>query len=158
MNFAEYVKLQKGMLTEASPTLGDLVDNFRKVFPYSHDSKVSVKNFSVTGEDTEDMTAKGSVTSEENGGDTYLCVAEFHRDDTGVPFSLDNVGKVSCACNAYRYNLSHPNTKSDVQATPIPGYASISNSQRNPDKNTGVCKHLFAFLHFLYNKGIIRNK
>ncbi len=157
MNFKEYVEQQENLITESTPTVSDLINNFRKVFPYSKDSSVNVKHFSVTGEDTQDLSTKGQVSSEENPGHTYLCTAEFHREDTEIPFSLQNIGKVSCSCNAYRYNLSHPNTKNTVQSKPIPGYANIPNRVHNPDKNTGVCKHLFSFLHYLYNKGIIRN-
>lgn len=157
MNFREYVEKHQNLMTEASPTVNDLIDNFRKVFPYSKDGNVKVKHFSVEGEDTEDMNATGSVSSEEHPDETYVCKAEFHRDNTDLPFTLKSAGKVSCTCNAYRYNLSHPNAKNGVQTKPIPGYSSIPNKIRNPEKNSGVCKHLFAFLHFLYNKGIIRN-
>lgn len=157
MNFKEYVEQFENVLVENTPTVNDLINNFRKVFPYSRDGNVNVKHFSVTGEDSEDLVAKGNVSSEENPGQSYVCTAEFHRENTELPFSLKNIGKVSCTCNAYRYNLSHPNAKNTVQSKPIPGYASIPNREHNPEKNVGVCKHLFSFLHFLYNKGIIRN-
>ena len=116
-----------------------------------------IGKFNIKGEDTDTLEATGTVSSESNPGESYVCMAKFNREDNELPFSLQNMCKVSCDCDAYRYNLSHPNTKNSSQAEPIPGYASIANKVRNPDKNVGVCKHLYAFLHFLYEKGIIRN-
>lgn len=155
MNFKDYVNKHLDLLNEVKGI--DLINNFKKVFPFSKESNLTVKHFNIKGEDTDTLEATGTVSSESDPGKSYVCMAKFHREDNELPFSLQNMCKVSCDCDAYRYNLSHPNTKNSSQAEPIPGYASIANTIRNPDKNVGVCKHLYAFLHFLYEKGIIRN-
>lgn len=155
MNFKDYVNKHLDLLNEAKGI--DLINNFKKVFPFSKENNLTVKHFNIKGEDTDTLEATGTVSSESNPGESYVCIAKFNREDNELPFSLQNMCKVSCDCDAYRYNLSHPNTKNSSQAEPIPGYASIANKVRNPDKNIGVCKHLYAFLHFLYEKGIIRN-
>lgn len=156
LNFKTYYEKETSVLNE-DLSINDLITNYRKVFPYSDENKVNVTHWVVDGKDTNDMMAKGTVSSEEHPGERYNCIANFHREDTEKPFAMSDIGKVSCSCRAYRYNLSHPNTKNKAQSEPAPGYASIPNRIRNPQKNSGVCKHLFAFLHFLYNKGLIRN-
>jgi len=158
MNFKNYIEKETAILTEAGQTINDLINNYRKVFPYSDENKIKIKHFKIEGENTEDMTVQGQVNSEEEPNKSYICTAQFHRDNTELPFKMDDIGKVTCNCNAYRYNLSHPNTKNSAQVAPIPSWASIANKEHNPKKYTGVCKHLFSFLHFLYTKGLIRNK
>ena len=155
MNFRDYVNEQSSLLNEVKAV--ELTKNFNKVFPYSNDNNINIKHFYIKGQDTDTLEATGAVSSESDPKKAYVCKVKLHRDDTKLPFSMENLCKVSCKCNAYRYNLSYPNTKNTSQVEPIPGYASISNSVRNPDKNVGVCKHLFAFLKFLRDKGIIRN-
>ena len=158
MNFREYLEslTKRSEINEAQMNLQNLVDNFRKVFPYS-DKEARVLNFRVDGKDTEDMRCTGIVASESDPGKRYEVTAEFHRDSVDNPFSIKNIGKVNCTCRAYRYNVSHPNRKNTVQAEPIQGYSSIPNRIRNPKKESTVCKHLYSFLIFLYNKNIIRN-
>lgn len=158
MNFKEYINELSFMsaLNESQLTLQDLVDNFRKVFPYS-DKEAKVIHYKTIGEDTNDMKCIGQVASEENPGKHYEVTALFHRDNIELPFSIKNLGKVNCTCNAYRYNISHPNKNTQNQSEPIPPYSSIPNKERNPHKESSVCKHLYSFLIFLYNKHIIRN-
>ena len=157
MNFSEYMAcLQGRRIDEEVTSLQDMVDNFRKVFPYS-DKEARVANFHVEGKDTEEMKCTGIVISESDPSKRYTASVTFHRDDLEQPFSIMNIGKVNCTCNAYRYNTSHPNTKNSNQQEPIPNYAHIPNRERNPDRHSTVCKHLYSFLLFLYNKGIIRN-
>lgn len=156
MTFKYYFDTETKILNEEL-SISDLINNYRKVFPYSDENKVRIVHWKVDGKDTQDMVATGAISSEDNPGKTYNCVVNFHREDLEKPFNMADIGKVSCTCNAYRYNLSHPNTKNNAQTKPIPGYASIPNRIHNPSKNSSVCKHLFTFLHFLYNKGLIRN-
>lgn len=158
MNFGEYIEslTPPKQVNESQITLQDLVDNFRKVFPYS-DKESHVINYHVDGKDTTDMKCKGLVASETDPSKHYEVMAEFHRDSEEVPFSIMNIGKVNCTCRAYRYNVSHPNRKNSVQSAPIPGFSSIPNRIRNPRRESTVCKHLYAFLIYLYNKGIIKN-
>ena len=136
--------------------LQSMLDNYRKVFPYS-DKEARVLNYKVEGQDTQDMTCKGLVASESEPNKKYEVTVNFHRDDTENPFSIKNIGKVNCSCNAYRYNVSHPNRLKDAQSEPIPGFSSIPNRVRNPKKESSVCKHLYSFLIFLYNKHLIKN-
>lgn len=157
MNFKEYLdRLKQRNINEAQMDLQSMLDNYRKVFPYS-DKEAKVINYRIEGQDTQDMTCKGLVASESEPGKKYEITVNFHRDDTENPFSIKNIGKVNCTCNAYRYNVSHPNRKNDTQSEPIPGFSSIPNKVRNPKMNSSVCKHLYSFLIFLYNKHLIKN-
>ena len=157
MNFSEYMAcLQGRRIDEEVTSLQDMVDNFRKVFPYS-DKEARVANFHVEGKDTEEMKCTGIVISESDPSKRYTASVTFHRDDLEQPFSIMNIGKVNCTCNAYRYNVSHPNFKNTSQMEPIPGFSHIPNKVRNPKKESTVCKHLYSFLIFLYNKGLIKN-
>ncbi len=162
MKFSDYITMHAkyNILSEQEKTLQDLIDNFRNVFPYSK-KDLNIKHFRLENDpknpECTDFTAIGMVASESKPGVSYEVKATFHRDDTSLPFNIHNIGKVSCDCNAYRYNISHPNKQNNVQVEPIPSYASISNRVHNPDKIPSVCKHVYSFLIFLYNKGIIRN-
>ena len=156
-SFKNYANLiTEGILVCEQYTLQELIDNFRKVFPYAK-ADCNIQHFRKEGDDTTDMTCYGQVQSETNPGRHYDVVVSFHRDDTEIPFTIKNIGKVNCTCNAYRYNTSHPNTKNSNQQEPIPNYAHIPNKERNPGRHSTICKHLYSFLLFLYNKGIIRN-
>ncbi len=154
-NYASLITEGK-FLFEQDLSLQDLVDNFRKVFPYVK-ADCRVQHFKVDGEDSNLMTCKGQVQSNTEPARHYEVTVEFYRDDLDIPFSITNIGKVNCTCNAYRYNLSHPNSKSNVQTKPRPAWSGIPNTERNPEKTPTVCKHLYSFLLFLYNKNIIRN-
>lgn len=157
MNFKEYMNMIEGRrVDEATMSLQDMLDNFRKVFPYS-DKEAHVSNFHVDGKDKDTMKCTGIVISESDPSKRYQVTAMFHRDDIEQPFSIHNIGKVNCTCNAYRYNISHPNFKNTTQAEPIQGFSHIPNKVRNPKKESTVCKHLYSFLIFLYNKGLIKN-
>lgn len=157
MNFRQYMdRIQGRHINETVTSLQDMLDNFRKVFPYS-DKEAHVANFKIEGKDTEDMKCTGIIISESDPSKKYTVTATFHRDDLELPFSIHNIGKVNCSCNAYRYNVSHPNMKNTTQADPIPGFSHIPNKIRNPKKESTVCKHLYSFLIFLYNKGLIKN-
>jgi hypothetical protein len=154
-NYASLITEGK-FLFEQDLSLQDLVDNFRKVFPYAK-ADCNVQHFKVDGKDGKQMICKGQVQSDTHPNEHYEVTVEFYRDDIDIPFSVTNIGKVNCTCDAYRYNLSHPNSKNNVQTKPKQSGSGIPNSERNPDKVPSVCKHLYTFLLFLYNKGIIRN-
>lgn len=154
LNFSTYIASQ---LNEAEQkTLSDLLNNFQKVFPYS-DKDLSVISYHVDGKDTNDMVCTGVIQSEFEEFGKYKVKVEFHRDDLEKPFSVKNVGKVFCECKAFRYNTAFPDVQSDNFAGQIQGYNRIPNRVRNPEKTPSVCKHLYSFLIYLYNKGIIKN-
>lgn len=155
-SFRKYTNLVVDGRLDEQVSLQELIDNFREVFPYAK-ADCKIQHFRKEGEDTNDMICYGQVQSHRDKPAFYTVTVKFHRDDTELPFTIKNLGKVDCTCNAYRYNLIHPNKVNGNQAEPIPSYASISNTVRNPDKVPSVCKHLYAFLLFLHNEGIIRN-
>jgi len=155
-SFKKYTNLLVDGRLDEQYTLQDLIDNFRDVFPYAN-ADCNIQHFRKEGEDTNDMTCYGQVQSKSDTTKHYDVVVSFHRDDTEIPFTIKNIGKVNCNCNAYRYNLSHPNKQSGNQKEPIPAFAGIPNRIRNTGKTASVCKHLYSFLLFLYDKGIIRN-
>ena len=154
LNFSKYIDSQ---LNEAEQkTIGDLLNNFQKVFPYS-DKDLGVLSYHVDGKDTEDMVCTGVMQSEFEEFKKYKVRVEFHRDDIEKPFSIKNIGKVFCECRAFRYNTAYPDVQSDNFAGQPQGYNHIPNKIRNPDKTPTVCKHLYSFLIYLYNKNLIKN-
>ena len=68
-------------------------------------------------------------------------------------FSL--VGKVNCTCNAFRYNVAYPDAKYNVLGGVVKSHNRIPNKIRNSKQIPTVCKHVYSFLHFLYNKNIL---
>lgn len=160
MNFKDYVdNLTKYVITtrglnESNLSLQDLIDNFRKVFPYSKADN-NVLSYKIEGKDTEDMICTGKVAS--SNSDAYTVSVKFHRNDTQKPFSIMNIGEVNCSCNAFRYNTAYPDIQNKVFHGQPKSNNMIPNTVRNPQKVPSVCKHLYSFLIYLYNKGIIRN-
>ena len=153
INFKNYIS----ELNEAQMmTIQDLLNNFRKVFPYS-DKDLSVITYHVDGKDTEDMVCTGVVQSEFEEFGKYKVTVKFHRDDIEQPFSVKNIGEVFCECKAFRYNTAYPDVQSKTFFGQIQGYNRIPNKVRNPEKTPSVCKHLYSFLIYLYNKGLIKN-
>lgn len=154
ITFKNYIFNQ---LNEAEQlTLQELLNNFQKVFPYS-DKDLSVISYHVDGKDTTDMKCTGVMQSEFEQFKKYKVTVEFHRDDIDIPFSIKNIGKVFCECNAFRYNNAYPDVQSNNFAGIPQGYNRIANKIRNPEKIPTVCKHLYSFLIYLYNKNIIKN-
>ena len=150
MNLLEYLE----SLNESNqPTLKNLIDNYRKVFPYS-EKDLTVVNWHIDGKDTTDAKIKGLVKSESNQG-TYNVLVELHRDNVETPWMLSMVGKVNCTCNAFRYNLAYPDGKNKVLAGVPKSYNHIPNKIRNSKQIPSVCKHIYSFLHFLYNKKVL---
>lgn len=142
-------------LNEANqPTLKNLIDNFGKVFPYS-EKDLPIINWHIDGKDSLKMTAKGLVKSEE-GKFNYQVLVEFNRESEEEPWRLNQVGKVNCTCNAFRYNTAYPDVKYDVLAGIPKSNNRIPNKIRNKHQIPSVCKHLYSFLHFLYLKKIIQ--
>ena len=75
INFKNYIS----ELNEAQMmTIQDLLNNFRKVFPYS-DKDLSVITYHVDGKDTEDMVCTGVVQSEFEEFGKYKVTVKFHR-------------------------------------------------------------------------------
>lgn len=161
MNFKEYITsltnyvIQENNLNESELSLQDLVDNFRKVFPYSK-ADHNITSYKIIGKDTEDMVCTGVVKSSDNDK-SYNVSVKFHRDNTEKPFSIMNIGEVNCSCNAFRYNTAYPDVQNNVFFGQPKSNNRIPNKVRNPQKVPTVCKHLYSFLIYLYNKGIIRN-
>ena len=151
MNFTQYMQT---LTEDKRPTLKNLIDNFGKVFPYS-EKDLPVINWRVEGKDGNDMTAKGLVKSESGQG-SYNVLVEFHRDDLDTPWTVYSVGKVNCTCNAFRFNTAYPDVKNDVLAGIPKSYNRIPNKMLNPKQIPSVCKHVYSFLHFLYNKKVIQ--
>lgn len=65
------------------------------------------------------------------------------------------VGKVNCTCNAFRYNVAYPDAKYNVLGGVVKSHNRIPNKIRNSKQIPTVCKHVYSFLHFLYNKNIL---
>lgn len=153
LNFKQYMT---NVISESQLTLQDLLDNFRKVFPYS-DKDLSVISYKCDGKDDLDMICTGTIQSEYEEFKKYKVTVKFHRDSTDVPFTIKNIGEVFCDCNAFRYNTAYPDVQSKTFFGQPQGYNRIPNKQRNPAKVPTVCKHLYSFLIYLYNKNIIKN-
>ena len=71
--------------------------------------------------------------------------------------SVKNIGEVFCDCNAFRYNTAYPDIQAKTFFGQPQGYNRIPNKIRNPAKIPTVCKHLYSFLIYLYNKNLIKN-
>lgn len=153
LNFKSYIANQ---LNEQQLSLQELLDNFRKVFPYS-DKDLSVISYHVDGQDTNDMVCTGVIQSEFEEFGKYKVTVKFHRDDLEQPFSIKNIGEVFCECKAFRYNTAFPDVQSKNFYGQPQGYNRIPNKERNPAKTPSVCKHLYSFLIYLYNKNLIKN-
>ena len=152
MNLLEY--LETLSLNEANqPTLKNLIDNYRKVFPYS-DKDIQVVNWHIDGKDKQDTVIKGLVKSQSGNG-SYNVIVELHRDNLETPLMFSLVGKVNCTCNAFRYNVAYPDAKYNVLGGVVKSYNRIPNKIRNSKQIPTVCKHVYRFLHFLYNKNIL---
>ena len=158
MNLLEY--LESLNLNEANqPTLKDLIDQFDKVFPYS-EKDLRVINYHIDGKDSNDARIIGTVaasvdTEDPDNPKEYKVLVELHRDNLETPWMLSMVGKVNCYCPAFRYNLAYPDAKNNVLGGKIMSYNRIPNKIRNGKQIPSICKHLYAFLHYLYNKKVL---
>ena len=153
LNFKQYIT---NLLVEKQHTLQELLDNFRKIFPYS-DKDLSVISYKCEGKDELDMICTGIIQSEFEEFKKYKVTVKFHRDTTDIPFTIKNIGEVFCECNAFRYNIAYPDVQSKNFFGQPQNYNRIPNRERNPAKISSVCKHLYSFLIYLYNKGLIKN-
>lgn len=153
LNFKQYIS---NLLNEQTYTIQNLLDNFRKVFPYS-DKDLGIINYKCEGKDDYDMVCTGVIQSEYEQFKKYKVTVKFHRDQLDRPFTVKNIGEVFCECNAFRYNTAFPDVQSkNFYGQPKPNNR-IPNRVRNPAKISSVCKHLYSFLIYLYNKNIIKN-
>ena len=53
MNFKDYVNKHLDLLNETKGI--DLINNFKKVFPFSKENNLTVKHFNIKGEDTDTL-------------------------------------------------------------------------------------------------------
>lgn len=153
LNFKQYIS---NLLVEQTYTLQDLLNNFQKVFPYS-DKDLGIISYKCEGKDEQDMTCTGVIQSEFEEFKKYKVTVKFHRDSLDKPFSVKNIGEVFCDCNAFRYNTAYPDIQAKTFFGQPQGYNRIPNKIRNPAKIPTVCKHLYSFLIYLYNKNLIKN-
>ena len=89
MNLLEY--LETLSLNEANqPTLKNLIDNYRKVFPYS-DKDIQVVNWHIDGKDKQDTVIKGLVKSQSGNGSVFFETIIFLISPASIILSSSSV-------------------------------------------------------------------
>ena len=98
---------------------------------------------------------QGSVVLEGSAvGSTglYTMTIELQRDEAGKVSFLSPVSYITCSCPAFTYYVQDPLAK--IRSTnPATGFP--NKKINNPKQIAAPCKHLYAYINYIMDKGIL---
>lgn len=146
MHFNRYLK-------EASEkTLKSLINNFKKVHPYSNTnldiSSIKIKPIGLT-------LLCSAICKSEDEKRQYQVYIQLHKKKLTDKFTVNNIAEVKCTCKAFRFYDAYPNVLNKSFYSKPTSFNRIRNKIRNKQLIPTTCKHLYAFIKYLISQHII---
>lgn len=139
-------------LTEKESLL-TMRNNYSKVFPYSKaESEIVSSNERDLGLQ---LMCSGIIAS--SSGKDHKVQIQFHRADKSEPYTINSKVEIRCDCKAFRYNVSYPLTTNKNLFGTVNANFKIPNKIHNSKKIPTFCKHIYSYIRYLLNKGVIHD-
>jgi hypothetical protein len=148
-NFRQYLNEAQGK------TLRNLVNNFKKVHPYSNInleiSSVDIKNPGLN-------LVCQAICKSESENKVYQVYIQLHKNKLEDKFTIDDKCEIKCTCKAFRYYDAYPNVLNKSFYNKPTNWNKVRNKVRNKELVPTLCKHLYAFVKYLIANHIIEMK
>ena len=127
-------------------TLRLLADNFYHLFRAKPAPRVRHMRTLTWGDST---TFQGTATGSKG---MYTMDIALEKDPEGKVSFLSPVTYVKCSCPAFQYFVQDPLAK--IGST-HPGTGHVNKRINNPDQIAAPCKHLYAYIQLIMQKGLL---
>lgn len=129
-------------------TLKLLADNFYHLFKGKEAPRVRHMRTLTWGDST---TFQGTATGSKG---MYTMDIALEKDPEGKVSFVSPVTYVKCSCPAFQYYVQDPLAK--VGST-HPGTGHVNKRINNPAQIAAPCKHLYAYIQLIMQKGLLNN-
>ncbi|MCQ2210718.1 MAG: hypothetical protein MJZ34_10540 [Paludibacteraceae bacterium] len=150
--FKDFYERSKSLLTE-KVTLSNMINDFKKLFKHSF-TDLAV-GYSKEKNQGLSMICTAQVESEK-GGKSYSVSVQMHRKTQEEPYTIKSPCEVKCSCKAFQYYTSYQlYANKNLYGKPS-RWNKTPNQERNTKNIPTVCKHLYSYIRYLVQKGVIR--
>lgn len=127
-------------------TLKQLIDNYYSVFRIK---KLPRTHHSSARHNGDYVLLRGTAMGTQG---MYTMEVELQKDEAGKVNYLSPVSYIHCSCPAFQYFVQDPLAKA---GSTHPGTGHVNKRINNPKQVPAPCKHLYAYLQNIMNRGVL---